>query len=1052
MVQSCSIGLNPNIKSCLVNLAPNWVNALSARSNRVSDICIEISWSDTSLARKKAYVGWSGAASGKIGFFDKTKPDGDVIELDATFGHALGLKDRQRVSVEFIRPPAMASRVDVEPVSEDDWEILTLHAGYLEEKLLSQVRVVYPGQIITVWIEGQAIVRLKVTATEPNEKCVRLGNDAEIVVAPRERRHKVNDEQVHEVVEKVSVVKQEAYLRCLPFEYLESTLSVDDDFLSIGLHSSVASRFPDIVYLSNTIAPQEPPEGKEEPVPTLQGVYVRCHPAEKVPPDHVIIGPELMQLLHAVAYDRLHLSTVTVAPTPCKSVVARRVRETRTFRGITIGGKHKAQAQEADKALIDDLHAFIEASAVPTMILTDKMVCHVPLLSTANGDDFDVVRVVLEYPGTGDQRYALIGAEDARSLNIEVGADYVAATETDVVALHSLMPTSLPHLGGIDSLLNHAQTYIRTRLGLSVLKSELRAPLLGGLLLHGGHGAGKTSIVQHLVYTLSRSLDSLAYCLMMPCSDYADERVSKIKEHWDELFGDALAHAPSVVVFDDLDRLIMGESEHMDTARYKQLAALFIDVALQAKRSKSVIFVATAQNTSNLHPMIMEAHIFDEVLQIVPPSKKERREIIKAIMDDGNDSVAESLKGIDLTSVASTTEGYLAADLKTLVERAVHAAAVRSLSNPTHEAFIVEQRDFEEAQKGYTPSSLRGVKLQHSETSWSDIGGLYETRRVLKETLEWPTKYAAIFANSPLRLRSGLLLYGYPGCGKTLLASAVAKECGLNFISVKGPELLNKYIGASEASIRDLFSRAQAARPCILFFDEFDSIAPKRGHDNTGVTDRVVNQLLTQMDGAEKVEGVYVLAATSRPDLIDAALLRPGRLDKSLLCGMPTSEERLDILNAVANKLDLEDVDLKKWAEKTDGYSGADLQALLYNAHLDAIHSQLGSVESKEKKTEKEEKTGVDFKLLSMKQSAKEPASTRLTAAERSLWATRLEAIQAELNKIDAGDAEKEINAAHHKTLITEHNVETAFDALRPSVSHQDRQRLEKVYVIFWEG
>ena len=139
------------------------------------------------------------------------------------------------------------------------------------------------------------------------------------------------------------------------------------------------------------------------------------------------------------------------------------------------------------------------------------------------------------------------------------------------------------------------------------------------------------------------------------------------------------------------------------------------------------------------------------------------------------------------------------------------------------------------------------------------------------------------------------MLFGYPGCGKTLLASAVARECSLNFVSVKGPELLNKYIGASEKSIRDLFERAKAAKPCVLFFDEFDSIAPRRGHDSTGVTDRIVNQLLTEMDGAEGLDGVYVLAATSRPDLIDPALLRPGRLDKSIICGVPNESERLEV-------------------------------------------------------------------------------------------------------------------------------------------------------------
>jgi peroxin-1 len=242
--------------------------------------------------------------------------------------------------------------------------------------------------------------------------------------------------------------------------------------------------------------------------------------------------------------------------------------------------------------------------------------------------------------------------------------------------------------------------------------------------------------------------------------------------------------------------------------------------------------------------------------------------------------------------------------------------------------------------------------------------GLDATRKVLLETLEWPIKYAPIFQHSKLRLRSGLLLYGYPGCGKTLLASAVASQFGMNFISVKGPELLNKYIGASEQSVRELFERAQSARPCVLFFDEFESIAPKRGHDSTGVTDRVVNQMLTQLDGAEGLEGVYVLAATSRPDLVDPALLRPGRLDKSLLCDIPTFDERISILEALRRKLSLgEDVDFFELAGRTQGYTGADLQAMLYNAHLEAVHNVISTQSERPVNGDVVERSFTKFKL-----------------------------------------------------------------------------------------
>jgi len=263
--------------------------------------------------------------------------------------------------------------------------------------------------------------------------------------------------------------------------------------------------------------------------------------------------------------------------------------------------------------------------------------------------------------------------------------------------------------------------------------------------------------------------------------------------------------------------------------------------------------------------------------------------------------------------------------------------------------------DFKEALKDFTPASLQGLPLQKSTTTWEDVGGLDMVKETLKETLELPSRYSPLFATVPLKLRSGILLYGPPGCGKTLLAAAVAKECGLNFISIKGPELLNKYIGASEQAVRDAFSKAEAAKPSVLFFDEFEAICPARGADSTGVTDRVVNQMLCHLDGVEGRSEVYVLAASSRPDLIDPALLRPGRLDKSLYCGFPDKKERLGILKALSRKLELgEQTDLKYIAARTPNYSGADLKGLLNDAQLVVVHQSLeGAMEGPKKEPSK---------------------------------------------------------------------------------------------------
>ncbi|CAK7211030.1 Peroxisome biosynthesis protein pex1 [Sporothrix bragantina] len=465
-------------------------------------------------------------------------------------------------------------------------------------------------------------------------------------------------------------------------------------------------------------------------------------------------------------------------------------------------------------------------------------------------------------------------------------------------------------------------------------------------------------------------------------------------------------------------------------------------------------------------------------------------------------------EGLDFLDVAGETDGFMPGDLSQLVARAKNEALVRSITgnddvdDNVSSIVPLDRIDFDKALKGFTPTSLRNVTLQHSTTKFDSIGGLQETRRVLLETLEYPTKYAPIFAKCPLRLRSGLLLYGYPGCGKTLLASAVAGECGLNFISVKGPEILNKYIGASEKSVRDLFERAQAARPCVLFFDEFDSIAPKRGHDSTGVTDRVVNQLLTQMDGAEGLSGVYVLAATSRPDLIDPALLRPGRLDKSLLCDFPDAADRIDIFRALANKAKMSDEvlgpqntddceEMRTLAARTEGFSGADMQALVSNSQLEAIHDVLNDREAKDASASTAVVNGsgkrpssssakkanggassaahnfVSFRYGdngdgASSSSEGQPQQHRSVAlAERAAVVAKLESIRLARRRErtaqrpgSAGDGDKDpaAAAASRDVVIRWKHVFKALDSTRSSISVQEKQRLERIYKEFVVG
>ncbi|KAL9080117.1 MAG: hypothetical protein Q9157_001077 [Trypethelium eluteriae] len=681
--------------------------------------------------------------------------------------------------------------------------------------------------------------------------------------------------------------------------------------------------------------------------------------------------------------------------------------------------------------------------------------------------------------------------------------------------------------------------------GIEIARQDTARNLIhfSSVLVTGGLGSGKTSLAQLISHYLRRQF--LYHVTYFHCRTLiTDEiRISTIKETLSRIFARAAWGARlggrALVVLDDLDRLCPTETELQvggNNERSRQISEILCAIARQYSSFDSpVILLATAQSKEALNSIVIGGHVIREIINLSVPNKETRREVLEALTYRSNNdksglaAVSTSrftdqgrVKGvfmgaqnsdsrpnsageddtfvispqIDFLDIAGRTDGYMPGDLSLLVSRARSEALIRAINGSTTGKVELSSEDFVSALRGFTPASLRTVSLQTSSTSFSSIGGLKYTRQILLETLQYPTTYAPIFANCPLRLRSGLLLYGYPGCGKTLLASAVAGECGLNFISVKGPEILNKYIGASEKSVRDLFERAQAARPCVLFFDEFDSVAPKRGHDSTGVTDRVVNQLLTQMDGAEGLTGVYVLAATSRPDLIDPALLRPGRLDKSLICDLPNIEDRVDILRTVCGKLKIDDSVLEdgegghnvlEIAKRTEGYSGADLQAVIYNAHLEAIHDilrvdangqtdYLSGPQSKDPKSSNHirapRKTpdfihfrfGDQSSSVTTNNGVEETFNRDLT--ERSRIAEQLASLQLQRRRqkeltrasrhfTKTHEVEREEGEEEDKEtepVISWPHLESSLQATQPSISPEERMRLARIYREFVVG
>ncbi|KDE09691.1 hypothetical protein MVLG_00095 [Microbotryum lychnidis-dioicae p1A1 Lamole] len=1044
-----------SLRNCLVNLPLSITGPLTERGIAPQSLVVELSFhSQTKPPSKKtggssndtskAYVGWTGLPSSVASVAQHARSNGgalgDKFEVDPQFAVMLGLgmSEGMPVTIELMRDLPTATSVAVTPVSADDWEILETNAEFVEMNLLNQVRAVKEGMMVGCWVGGTTLVRFTVDATTPPASpAVLLTSVTELLVAPRNRYAKPQPlpPKVHDLSSDTAAVPssvspewdrvRKRLVRLLPLEAMpSSSSSVIAEPQSCVLRS--ASNDESLIY-DAFIAP------------TLYHVLSRIFPSLRVAVSHhprpPTKGPDAPSTNPDEAGKDSHRKQVDV--------------RIKLGREIQNGHIWLSEAARQDLGIgLDRSFELLKFQACLTLAARKAKLANEAKLQSASSPSSN--HLTNGYAKTAHSRVPLPRSLPTTSTN---GHKEFPLHDLGAVATKAA-PCVHPVLAGVDDELQAIRSHVVNSLAARILNDK-RIPT-SGILVTGNSGAGKTVLVQQIGRELEIDPRTLTRTLYIDCSKYTDERQSTLKVKIKGWFDEACWHAPALLVLDNLDRMLGAEVEHADSFPALHLAHTFLSLAMPALSSRPIILIATAQSSTSLHPLLTTTHLLGETISLKGPNKAGRKDIVKALVSAKAATTGLVTSSLDYTSIAGLTEGYLPADLSDLVGRAIHQSAMRTTSSTSNLELGVD--DFHAAQIGFVPLSLRDVKLQKSDVQWADIGGLHETRRVLRETLEWPTKYGAIFASCPLRLRSGLLLYGYPGCGKTLLASAVAKECGLNFISVKGPEILNKYIGASEKSVRDLFERAQAAKPCILFFDEFDSIAPKRGHDSTGVTDRVVNQMLTQMDGAEGLDGVYVLAATSRPDLIDPALLRPGRLDKSLLCDMPSLTDRLEIIQASARKIALDpSVDLNKYAVKTEGFSGADLQALVYNAHLDAIHETLSSttnaLQSSAESKGKTENEDITYTTLGG------PAASDkvLSRAEQATVNKRLELIlstikaqQASKTKIETklNDAAKE----KPKTHVTARHLDTSMASTRPSVPAEELTRLRRIYNEFVDG
>ncbi|MEM4033759.1 MAG: CDC48 family AAA ATPase [Sulfolobales archaeon] len=463
-----------------------------------------------------------------------------------------------------------------------------------------------------------------------------------------------------------------------------------------------------------------------------------------------------------------------------------------------------------------------------------------------------------------------------------------------------------------------------------------------GVLLYGPPGCGKTLLAKALANEIG------AYFIAINGPEIMSKFYGESEARLREIFEEAEKNAPSIIFIDELDAIAPKREEVVGEVEKRVVAQLLTLMDGLKERGKIIVIGAT-NRIDAIDPALRRPGRFDREIEIPPPDKRARKEILLVHTRD-----VPLADDVDIDALAEITHGYTGADLAALVKEAAMSALRKFLKSenidlnkpipPEKLATLkVTKNDFLEALKVVHPTLMREVFVEVPEVRWSDIGGLDEVKQQLREAVEWPLKYPEVFEKMGIRPPKGVLLYGPPGCGKTLLAKAVATESGANFIAIRGPEVLSKWVGESERAIREIFRRARQVAPAVIFFDEIDAITPMRGqrHDS-GVTDRIVNQLLAEMDGITMLKNVVVIGATNRIDIIDPALLRPGRFDRVIYVPPPDRRARLEILKVHTRKVPLaSDVDLEKLAELTEGYSGADLEALVREAVMLALRERL---------------------------------------------------------------------------------------------------------------
>ena len=544
--------------------------------------------------------------------------------------------------------------------------------------------------------------------------------------------------------------------------------------------------------------------------------------------------------------------------------------------------------------------------------------------------------------GIAQIRFLVVNTNPNAPVIITENTEVVLNSKAVEISDEKIPEITYEDIGGLGEELKKIREMVELPLKHPEIFERLGVEPPKGVLLHGPPGTGKTLLAK----AVANESDANFILLNGPecMSKFYGESEKRIRD----MFEEAEKTAPAIIFIDEIDAIAPKREDV--TGEVERRVVSQILTAMDGLKSRGKVVVIGATNRVNaIDPALRRPGRFDREISINVPDKGGRLSILK-IHTRG----MPLTKNVNLENIASVTHGFVGADLEALAKEAamnvlrkllpkMKLDGEEQISQELLEKLVIHQEDFDAALKVVRPSAMREVLVETPNIGWEDVGGLDKVREELREAVEWPIKFSDAFVRMGIRPSKGILLYGPPGTGKTLLAKAVAKESEANFIQIKGPSLMSMWVGESEKGVRKIFERARQVAPCIIFFDEIDSLAGKRGVEaGTKVTERVLNQLLAEMDGLEDLNDVLVIGATNRPDMLDTALLRPGRFDRILLVNAPEEKGRENILNIHTKNMPLaKDVNLKELARKTDGYTGADIEAVVREAGMLALREDM---------------------------------------------------------------------------------------------------------------